>query len=337
LINKPIGYTVAVDVAYSDDQPMDYELMKNAGVDMLIFKAGQLGKDPLADKHAQGALDAGMILASYWYLQIDGDPGYQSEIFKSVTDKYNFRFIAPDIEQQKGYSYKKVKNKLRKKYGIYPSNQINDKAWAITKYIEKWKKCELLQYTRTSYIYEFSPQLDDWIINYSLWLAQYPFTINKNGDWGEWIYTWNKELADKKRFTYCPTWEEYFELYAPKPDRIIDLPNGAKDWKIWQFTGDRVCLPGTGSYIDINWVRTDWLYNIEIPEQPIPEESTEILYKMKFTATTLTVRNSPMFSGEFKRYLSHGDVVDIYEVFSNGWVKIGDGEYVNGKYLEKIN
>jgi hypothetical protein len=335
VINKPEGYTVAVDVAYSDDKPMNYRAIKDAGVDLLIFKGGQFKIDPLAERHAKGALDAGLLLAAYWYVQIDGDIGYQSRLFESIAKKYPLRFVAPDIEQEEGY----VPNgKKRGKYVKYSSKQINNSAWAITQYINKWRNCELLEYTRTSYIYDFCPQLDDWIINYPLWLAQYLYTKNKNGDLGEWVYTCDKALATLKGFTYCPTWEEYFELYAPKPNRSISLPNGATDWKIWQFTGDHVQLPGCGSSIDINWVKSDWLFGVEIPNPPPvpPIINNGILYKGQVNTSGLTVRNKAMVSGGFVRYLVHNNIVDVYEIFSNGWVRIGDNEYVNGKYLDKV-
>ena len=48
---------------------------------------------------------------------------------------------------------------------------------------------------RTSYLNEHCPDAIPWIVKFNQWLAQYPYTVNKNGDLGEWIYTCDRQLA----------------------------------------------------------------------------------------------------------------------------------------------
>jgi hypothetical protein len=260
MINKPEGYTVAVDVAYSDDQLIDYKLMKAEGIDLVIVRFGEYRIDPLVHKHLSAALDAGMMVAGYWYAALDMNYQKQSDMFKSIAEKYHLRFIAPDIEQEEGSYTKIVKNKLKHFYGKYPQSIVKGNAWAFSEAVRKWCTCEFVEYTRTSYIEEFCPSLTSYFVQFPLWLAQYPWTVNKNGVLGEWVYTCDKQVAHDKGFTLCETWEEYFDKYAPKPDWKVNLPPKATEWKIWQFTGDHVHLPGSGSYIDINWVKSDWLF-----------------------------------------------------------------------------
>ena len=152
MIVKPPGYTIAVDVAYSDDKPMNYRTMKAAGVDMVAFKAGQrYWKDPLRLRHLLGAMEADMILAMYWYLAPDYDSGNQARTFEQVWKEVEkaggkLRFIAPDLEQEKGYIKKVVNGKIKQKYELMSSGLINNSAWAFTEYIKKWAPCEIMQY-----------------------------------------------------------------------------------------------------------------------------------------------------------------------------------------------
>lgn len=250
------GFSLAVDVAYSDDKPMDWKVMKEAGVDLAIIKAGQRNwKDVLLDRHATGAIGAGLQIAFYWYLAPDYPWEKQMRLYEEVTKRYRAKFMAVDIEEKYKYVFAKKKWIRR----LLSSTDIHLSAWNSVSYLAARHDCEIVPYTRTSYIKEYAPQLATWIYKYPVWLAAYPKIKNNDGNYGDWIVTCDEKEAAEKKFTYCPTWSEYLSAYAPMPHTLISLPRGVKEWKIWQFSGDRVKLPGTGSYIDINWVRGDWI------------------------------------------------------------------------------
>jgi len=242
------GFELWVDVAYSDDGAIDYKGLKRMGVKGLVGKIGQWNwKDALWDKHAAGALDAGLALEGYWW----STPAYnhlqQVDILEKAIKPYPLQGLWVDVEQSHGQIAIWNKRHTRQLFsmGKFSSSQINTAALGIASVLDTLHTVPIGIYTRTSFILEFCPSMLLWLKQYRLWLSAY---LNTH------IYTIDKAYAEQKGFTYVTGWEDYLQHYASPPNSVLALPKG-QQWDMWQFTGDRVKLQYTGSYMDLNYRR----------------------------------------------------------------------------------
>lgn len=267
MIKKPAGYKLMIDCAGGDNH-IDYKTIAAAGVDIVCFRGGRIGVDAMAHTHCLGAVDAGMQVASYWYIQLGGDTGTQSDRWRKLIDGIrdtiskaghglDLQFLAPDIEQEKGQYKALINGKSKTKSGKYPPGIINNGAWSFTEYIKRWAgDIPIWPYFRRSYIGEYCSELAKWIYKYPSWISRPLYIQNPSGDWGDYVVTCDRQEASAKNFIYCPTWDEYFERYAPTPDNQIEIAHDFQTgMAAWQFSIDRVKLPGCGSFMDLNWVK----------------------------------------------------------------------------------
>jgi hypothetical protein len=251
---EPItGFKLAIDVSHWDDK-LDYGVLADNGVELAVMKIGYANswgcwKDSRLDQHMAGFRRVGVDTGGFWW----NDPTYnwlkQLDACMKMIDQYlaGLKIISADIEQSQGNLWIQRKNKKPVLgWGKLNPNQISDAGYYMMNGFEKRVDIEPITYTRTSFVNEFSPTMAAWLKLWGIWLAAYPSSR---------VITCDKAEAVAKGFTYCPTWKEYFEKYAPKPTMPIALPKGITKWKIWQFSGDRVKLPGSGSYMDLNWIR----------------------------------------------------------------------------------
>ncbi len=208
-------------------------------------------KDDRLDEHMLGFLEAGVDVGGYWWNDPTYDWSKQVDKCMEFVDPFMkwLKIISADIEQSQGNVW--IQRKKPKKqvlgWGKLDPNKISDAGYYMMNEFEKRTNSEPITYTRTSFINEFSPTMTAWLKLWGVWLAAYPSSR---------VITCDKAEAEAKGFTFCATWKEYFENFAPKPTMSISLPKGIMKWKIWQFSGDRVKLPGSGSYMDLNWVRS---------------------------------------------------------------------------------
>lgn len=246
-------YYLACDLAYSDDGDIDYGALVRAGVKLFIVKIGQRNYvDPLFTKHIQNALANGGQVAGYWLT----DPTYeykkQVDILCKAIDPYlsQVKFVANDMELHEKYLWvQKNKKKGYWKVSEVSGDIISDVNWNINNLLHAMIG-NVITYTRTSFVNDYAKKSLTWLYKWPVWLAAYPSTR---------VITSDKVTAVQKAYTYCATWEEYLNKWAPKP-MAITLPAGVKEWSIWQFSGDRVMLPGCGGYMDLNWVRDNgWI------------------------------------------------------------------------------
>lgn len=246
-------YELWVDIYQGDETP-DFKVLKDNGVAGIIAKIGygynnNGSRGSVKDKkflsYIEGALKQGLGTAGYWWNHPTEDWNRQVDTCLDAIRNVPLKFLSVDVEQNKG-SVLQQNNKGKWVWGpgTFSSSQISGAGQFMAAALDDLYK--VLVYTRTDFIYSSSPKMLDWMIRYGLWLAAYPDSH---------VYTCDKWVAEDKGFTYCPTWQDYMTKHAPKPDTALVLPKGITSWYMWQFTGDRVKLPGLGGYTDLNYLR----------------------------------------------------------------------------------
>jgi GH25 family lysozyme M1 (1,4-beta-N-acetylmuramidase) len=203
----------------------------------------------MLDTHSQDAVNAGVWLAYYHWL----DPIYsgkeQADYMLKAVNRYPYKAIAVDIEQWWSdwgawEDWRYCTNPLEKAalYELIPTltpAKINSCAAAFVHRVKEVRPdIQVIIYTRASYIIEYCKLLMSWISAYPIWYAYYPFS-------GEAITT---------------SWQDFLERWIPQtePKFPRGYPIDLQNWYLWQFTGDKFTLPGCTSKLDINyWKRPD--------------------------------------------------------------------------------
>jgi hypothetical protein len=252
------GFELWLDI-YQGNGDHDFQMLADNGVAGIIGKMGygytnQSGtsgsqKDSRFRSNAPLIAKAGMKYAGYWWTHPLEDLNRQVKTIVDQAKDIDLKFIANDMEQTDGFG--KVYDKKKKKWitqhiNKISASQIDYAGKYICAELDKIFDIPILVYTRNSFIDEFAPEMIHWMQKYGYWISQLPF---------EHVYTCDKAEAEAKGFTYCATWKEYMDKYAIKPGAKVYLPNGITDWKIRQFSFDKVKLPGSSSYLDLNWVK----------------------------------------------------------------------------------
>lgn len=251
------NYEVWIDI-YQGNTDNDFKVLAENGVKGVIAKAGYgynnagargSKKDSLFKKNIEMSLKYGMKVAAYWWNHPTEDWNRQVDVFLDTIKGLPLTFATVDVEQSSGYVWtlNKKKNKYMWTIGQIDSSQISNAGAYMCEMLDRALSIPICVYTRTSFIMGYSQKMLEWLPKYWVWLASYPDSR---------VYTCDKREALTKGFTYCATWQEYFQKYAPKTSTKIALPRGVANWKLWQFSGDRVKLPGSRSYLDLNWFRS---------------------------------------------------------------------------------
>ncbi len=236
-------YCLGVDVSRYDPQ-VDWKLLAKEGVDFAIVKLTQSDdwKDPLAEAHLKGATEAGLTTGIYHWC--DPMTPAAAQVQHIVRCGYNlpWQFLCLDVEQfeyQAAFTIRKPGGKHGKpaasKRMVRPVRIADTRISQTTRTMVKLLKPEyphkqIVIYTRVSFLLEYARPMLTWIHEVPLWLAQYPDA----GAFGP-ITKW----SDLKRFVKQ-------KLTSPV------LPQGCDKWHFWQFSGDRIQLPGCPSRLDLN-------------------------------------------------------------------------------------
>ena len=253
-------YELWLDI-YQGNGDHDFKVLRDNGVTGICGKIGYgyynsrgangSQKDSRFLSNGELALKAGLKYAGYWWQHPYEEIQRQVNTAMGQCANLDIEFIANDVEQHNGFA--PVWNKARRRFlpqnvKAFDSKKISDVALAINERLDSYKKYPILTYTRNTFMYEYSPQMLTWMPRYDYWVVQTPY---------ERVITCEKWEAEAFGFIYCPDWETYLRVYAIKPDGSypINLPYGIKYWKIWQFSIDHVKLPGSDSFMDLNWVR----------------------------------------------------------------------------------
>lgn len=273
------------------ESPPDWRKIRDYGVVGVIFRAtvGDWYTDSLFKSDYEKAREVGLLCGAYHYFYGNVDVKKQARRFLDAVGTRKLDF-APilDLEQRDV-------GQGRKKITV-PSgrgNAANVKTWLD--YVESETKTVPMIYTSQSYVKEKLSFLGFNCLKganrYPLWVASYP--------------------NDPDRFV------------AP-----FAMPNGWKDWYMWQYSECGVVPGFPYDGVDLNLLNGEVVDGIPVD---VPDE-VDVMGNGVVMVNRLNVRTGPG-----REYLSVGklnkdDVVTVTEVKSdsdgNVWGKIGESRWV---------
>jgi len=238
-----------VDVSHYDER-VDWMKLAQGGVHFAIAKLsqGDYYRDDKCREHLAGAAAAGMRTGVYHWFDPQISPQRQVNFLLECAQGLDHRFICLDVEQHApwlaAYPAKPLPKKAQGKPGgrnswmrrqaavsvNFSARQISDCAERMSRLIKAQNDLPLVIYTRVSFIMEYARPMLEWIKDYPIWLAQYPL-----------LPTPSSHL----------TWETLNQVY-PRQSAPM-LPQGCPNWTFWQWSGDRLKLPGMSSCADLNF------------------------------------------------------------------------------------
>ena len=310
-----------VDVSHYQTN-INYNLLKENGVEALIIKSSS-GKymDSMLPIHYAGARQAGMLVGIYHWVDPIYNGDVQANLIQSINAKYPVDFICGDVEQWWG-DWNKW---LLYAQGKLPASKVptldDKRIYTVTKdFFDNVKKLlpkiPAVFYSSIGFMTTGKRNLKEIYNNNYRWLAQYP----KISLFGE------------------TTWEELKKYYPS--EATITLPPGFEAPHIWQWSGDRLILPGhEDSFIDLNFVYDieTWCkepVNIENPEVITPEVPYKVARLNPAKASYLNVRKSPTVNSPSLKVFSRQSVIYITNEYEGSWVKLfNEPGWINSNYI----
>lgn len=297
---------------------INWQTLYDGGIRFAIVKLTQgiNSLTRLAREHVEGARKAGILVAGYHW----NDPMYndtaQVDFFVSQLEKYDIHLAFVDVEQYWQDWNEWYKQSITK---IIDPKRISQSAYNVMTGLRN-KGYNAQIYSRWSFIKERSSQMETWIKPLDTWYAHYPYGGGRvNANWQDF----------KVGGRYFPG------IKQPT------LPVGT-NWKLWQFSGDKFILPGTGgSPIDLNYfpgtekelikffTGIENNNDTELPE-PEPPTNSVLLPKLKVISKVRvrTLPNTSLLAKEI-RFRYPGELVHVEEIKVNGyksvWVRDKDG------------
>lgn len=295
---------------------LDWRILKEGGAGGVLVKIsqGNMIVDPRAEQHIAEARAAGLLVGAYHWDDPNIPALEQLELVIQLMEKYELQLCGVDEEQ------------CWKDWGEWYRGEI-------TQFIEPIKidrsarnlyygliqhKYNALIYTRKSFVDAYAPMMWDWLKKEHGWYAHYPYS-------GGRLYTSWKDLMER----FLPT------KFTP-PMEQPTLPAGC-DWDLWQFSGDKFILPGTGgSPIDLNLPKDmnemRRLFGaapvVEEPGEPAPEEPevTNIRFE---TIRPVYIRTGPTTASNRVRTRQVGEIIRandvVLESLNRIWVQDDEG------------
>ena len=207
---------------------IDWQVFKAAGIDFALIKASQGARlqDARRREHNQGARAAGMLTGFFHWVDPTHDGQAQIDNFLKAAAGYAYDFAAVDVEQH-WLSWSEWSKGAVKRFAA--PERISSVALQTAQGLRKGTGKPVLIYTRTTFVENYARPMSAWLPEWPLWLAHYP-------------YARGKQSVD---------WETFKSRWLPKIPGP-NLPQGCREWKIWQFSGDQFILPGCQSPIDLN-------------------------------------------------------------------------------------
>ncbi len=226
---RPAERALGVDVSHWNDV-VDFETLSRGGVSFAVVKISQGSqlRDGRRIQHHAAARRAGLLTGGYHWCDPTHDPAAQVENFLRASDGLELDFFAVDVEQYwrdwNEWSARKITRCL-------PPAQISRCARQVAEGIARHTAKPTLIYTRATFVQAYAAPMLEWLGQWEVWLAQYPYPRGRlSVDW------------ETLRRDHLPV------ALAP------NLPRGVRDWRLWQFSGDRFILPGSNHQpIDLNW------------------------------------------------------------------------------------
>ncbi len=294
---------------------MDWTMLAQNGVKGVIAKAssGSFRKDPLFTKHVQGATDAGLVVGAYHWCDPTNDDITQAKNFLNTIKGYPVKFLAIDMEQ---YWQLWAEFYTHEVESIVPGWRISENAYRVASYLKKYSGLPVIVYTRASFVAFRAPEAAEWLPQFHLWLAYYPYS----------------------NVRVTTTWAELKAKYLPIVKGPL-LPKNCKSWLFWQFAGGKFRLDGTGgSGIDLNFFngnQADLDAFLKDGTPPTPPNDLPTPRKAR-TLARLNVRSEPLVSTKpVIGKLDYGTVVDVFEIRWVGmdkWARIGENRWAAMEY-----
>lgn len=205
------GYKLVLDVSHH--QTFDYDLVKQHVDGFIIRTAFGKEADSLFQKHYDGFKDK--PCAGYQWFRPDQDVSAQIETVKVLCEGKTIRCIFSDQEQEGRYNIPLT---------TFPAGVLNEKAHEHITGLEL-HGFEMGIYSRATWISQFVPHMTDWMYDYNVWLASWPFASG----------------------AITTSWEELMSTWAPKifsPFFTMGWPADKKRADAWQWSGDKFIVPG---------------------------------------------------------------------------------------------
>ncbi len=208
---------------------VDWKTLRAAGVSFAALKASQgtALRDPLLRAHFSGAKSAGLVTGVYAWLDPTQPAGRQIDHFMDVCGGLNFDFAALDVEQYWQSWQEWVEHRIVR---CIPPERISACAHEAAEALRAAARKPVVIYTRASFVHTYAEPMQDWLADWPLWLAHYPYP----------------------RGRVNVSWESLLQNHLPAIDGPA-LPAGAREWHFWQFSGDRFKLPGAEAPLDLDF------------------------------------------------------------------------------------
>lgn len=318
------------------------DILCAAGVRMVIGKIGQgTSMDAKFEPHKVECDLMKMPLAAYHWPDPIQAARPQAEAVLRWIDKYKPVAVFGDYEQWWsvwGTWYQAVAKKIAwAAVAALSPARINDVYEEYVGIITARTATPLVSYTSRGFVTSHAPEMEKWLSRYPLWVAGYIFSGDK----------------------VTISWDDLKTKWLPKENWSPLLPPGAGRVVGWQFTGDKLMLPGMysdeagieRSPADVSLFDPAWLDLIIGKTAPVPEPEPQPEPEPLTTGLPLqaTVTGSPYInirSGPGTGYPDIGDLPagEIRNVLAVGgldvWIEIESGKWAcarsNGRDLMKI-
>lgn len=205
------GYKLVMDVSHH--QTFDYDLVKQHVDGFIIRAAFGKDRDSLFQKHYDGFKEK--PCAAYQWFRPDQDVAAQVEVVKVLCDGKTIRCVFSDQEQAGRYNIP-----LSNFSAIVLNQKANEHVTGLALH-----GFEMGIYTRATWVSENVPQLTNWMYDYNVWLASWPYAA------GAVSTTWEDLLSDWAPKVFSP----FFTMEWPADKRRADA---------WQWSGDKFIVPG---------------------------------------------------------------------------------------------
>lgn len=224
----PRPYTIGIDVSRWQ-KSVDWKMLYEKGVRFAVVKLsqGNYSKDAMAETHARGALDASMVVGLYHWHDPNCDVKSQIAHIQKSAGGIDFSFLAIDVEQYWQDWMEWQRNEITRKI---PAAVISRSSLALAQGLRAIYSKKVAVYTRASFVHEHAAEMSTWLKDWELWLAHYPYKPGR----------------------ISTSWETLKMQMLPTINTPL-LPIGCKEWRMWQWSGDKFLLPGVSSAVDLNF------------------------------------------------------------------------------------
>ncbi|MBN1668695.1 MAG: SH3 domain-containing protein [Anaerolineales bacterium] len=309
--------TLIVDISRYQIE-VDFQLLKSKGVAGVIAKSssGSQSSDHKFVQHVTRAAQAGMIVGAYHWCDPIYDSIRQAENFLRVIENHPVQLVAIDVEQHwRSWDewYRVQRGEIPSLTQIFTPSQVSEAAHRTAEFVKQRLDMPVLIYTRKFFIKDHARPMVDWIHAYPLWLAEYH------------IYP-DQQIS--------VSWETFKQHFLPPENDGPALPDNCDTWHIWQFTADRISLPGVSgdSELDVNFFNGS-LADLQqfigaAITQPVVPIRRPVPLKAIVQVPLLNVRRGPGTDSPAVKTLRQGQQVEVLNLSGyDVWVKVGPNRW----------